>query len=372
VPTYIPGISADGTLAPGLTPAAVRAVLELLSSAEIAATYLPLAGGTISGELFIASGAALYLYDPSAEADVQISVDDGELLVGTSIVLDNNSTLDASKLGVGTVPDARLSANVTLLGNTTTGTGSVVRATSPTLVTPNLGSATCVTINGAFIGASGLNFVCGGNGVIVASDKVFGFSNSTNPQGTRDVTAVRNATGPTLETRAAGGLKVCNADGSAVGPVQCSDITVASGSQIRSSGAQASRLYFTDGFGLGSGFNFAGYNTPNPAFSMYMDASGAWVLRQRSASWIAWTDNGATAGAGSAITSMISQASAGVLQIGTTSNNALGSLNLAMSKFTGYPTSLLPAAASNAGGITYDTTLSKHVGCNGSSWNALW
>ena len=59
---------------------------------------------------------------------------------------------------------------------------------------------------------------------------------------------------------------------------------------------------------------------------------------------------------------------------GATSNATFGG-NITLSgvtKFTGYPTSLLPAAASNAGAITYDTTISKHVGCNGSSWNALW
>lgn len=74
--------------------------------------FLPLAGGTISGEVFIASGGGLYLYDASAEADVPISVDDGYLLVGGTPLLSNDSTLDASKLGVGTVPDARLSSNI--------------------------------------------------------------------------------------------------------------------------------------------------------------------------------------------------------------------------------------------------------------------
>lgn len=45
-----------------------------------------------------------------------------------------------------TFPDA--TGTVTLLGNTATGTGSVVLATSPTLVTPVLGVATATSING--------------------------------------------------------------------------------------------------------------------------------------------------------------------------------------------------------------------------------
>ena len=53
--------------------------------------------------------------------------------------------------------------------------------------------------------------------------------------------------------------------------------------------------------------------------------------------------------------------------VGCSDLNASG-----VAKFTGYPTGLLPAAASNAGSITYDTTLAKHVGCNGTTWNALW
>lgn len=107
------------------------------------------------------------------------------------------------------------------------------------------------------------------------------------------------------------------------------DITIPSGGQIRSLGSQSSRLYLTEGFGLGTGFSFAGYNSTAPAMTYYMEPSGAWTLRQKLGSIIAWTDNGSTAGSGSSITSTLSQASAGTLQIGTTSNNPNGNLNLA-------------------------------------------
>ncbi len=57
------------------------------------------------------------------------------------------TTRSAGALNSGTLDDARLSANVTVGGNVFTGTGSMVRATSPTitsptLVTPVLGVAT--------------------------------------------------------------------------------------------------------------------------------------------------------------------------------------------------------------------------------------
>ena len=43
--------------------------------------YLPLAGGRVEGELFIGSGATFYVYDPTADNDASITVDDGELFV---------------------------------------------------------------------------------------------------------------------------------------------------------------------------------------------------------------------------------------------------------------------------------------------------
>ncbi len=56
----------------------------------------------------------------------------------------------AAGLAIGTNVQA-YDANTTILGNTTTGTGSLVLATSPTLTTPNVGAAsgTSVTLSGA-------------------------------------------------------------------------------------------------------------------------------------------------------------------------------------------------------------------------------
>lgn len=111
----------------------------------LAANFVSLTGGgTVTGELFIGSGGALFLYDPTLDTDQELTVVDGELLVGGVAV--GGSTTDASLLTTGTLDDDRLSANVTLLGNTTTGTGSIARATSPTFTTPVLGAASATTL----------------------------------------------------------------------------------------------------------------------------------------------------------------------------------------------------------------------------------
>lgn len=82
-------------------------------------------------------------------------------LSGALPALDGSSltSLNASNLASGTVNDGRLSANVTLLGNSTTGTGNIVRATSPTLTTPTLGvaSATSITVGNTGLLASDTN-----------------------------------------------------------------------------------------------------------------------------------------------------------------------------------------------------------------------
>ena len=57
----------------------------------------------------------------------------------TGAVVAQNGDYSFSQIS-GTVADGQLSANVTLLGNSTTGTGAIVRATSPTIVTPTIAS----------------------------------------------------------------------------------------------------------------------------------------------------------------------------------------------------------------------------------------
>lgn len=116
----------------------------------------------------------------------------------------NLTALNASNLASGTVADARLSSNVSLLGNTTTGTGSIVRATSPTLTTPDIGTPSAGTLTNAIglpisTGVSGL-----GSGVATAL---------ATPTSANIAAAVTNETGsgalvfatsPTLVTPALG------------------------------------------------------------------------------------------------------------------------------------------------------------------------
>jgi hypothetical protein len=114
----------------------------------------------------------------------------------------------------------------------------------------------------------------------------------------------------------------------ATGAITASDnITLASGKRIRSNGTFASGLTFVDGFNAGTGFVFAGYNTPDSAaLNIYMEGSGEWTLRHRAAGSMSWTNSGVASGGTRDL--VLSRAAAGVLQIGTTTPNALGSLNL--------------------------------------------
>jgi hypothetical protein len=137
---------------------------------------------------------------------------------------------------------------------------------------------------------------------------------STNPgPGTGDVGFVRNATGPTAETRAAGGLKVCNADGSAVGPMQCGTLNATGNSLI---GGQ-----------LGVG--------PGGANSFYFDSQFNLIVWQGGA--VGWNAVGGGVANGATTGVRLSYASPNTLQVGTNANNALGTLRLARTDLGALP-----------------------------------
>src|SRR3989344_4353516 len=75
---------------------------------------------------------------------------------GTSITPGTNNFkfTGASTSGTRTITFPDASGTATLLGNTSTGSGSVVLATSPTLTTPTIGAATATSINGLTISSS--------------------------------------------------------------------------------------------------------------------------------------------------------------------------------------------------------------------------
>jgi hypothetical protein len=152
---------------------------------------------------------------------------------------------NASNLSNGTVSDDRLSANVPLKNASNTYTGStqtfgvagtsngqiVVGAAVSISAKITIGGSSNLVLSGANNGLGAtwqiITDTTGSNGPAVirlGSTGSFGIGNSASNVGTVDTSWVRNATGPAFETRAAGGLKVCNTDGSATEKVVCSEI----------------------------------------------------------------------------------------------------------------------------------------------------
>lgn len=91
------------------------------------------------------------------------------------------------------------SGTVTALGNTVTGSGSVVLATSPTLITPALGAATATTVNG-------LTITSGTGTLTIPSSAVFALSGAFST--TLTVTGATTLTLPTSGTVTALGNSV--------------------------------------------------------------------------------------------------------------------------------------------------------------------
>lgn len=107
-------------------------------------------------------------------------------------------------------------------------------------------------------------------------------------------------------------------------------VTLASGSRVQSNGTWASSIRFVDGFNVGTGFLFAGYNAPDsPFLNMYMEPSGEWTTRLRNSATISWTDNNSvTAGTRDVI---IRRHATG--QLGVLANNGLAVRNSANNAF---------------------------------------
>lgn len=465
--------------------------------------YLPIAGGTMAGNLDM---------DHYQISNVQ-AIDSDEITLNGLPVASEQYASNASNLSTGTVSDNRLSGNVPLKNAANTFTQPQVlpagSAASPAL---RLGTDTNSGIYQAGSNMVGIS-IAGSEMFRAATSIVYCFATTFQTYGSiligsaGDVRIVRNATGPTLETRAAGGLKVANADGSALAAVVCSNITV--GDNFGSSGKVTTGVGLDWGVGFGNrgtlgafadgifGFRTlattAGFlidcttdgtaklrnrsNTADGSLNLAnltaTQVSVAGAIRSSDANGLLLATDGSysagfriqnlgsngkarfgnfagvgfqidtntadtltlrnaadsaggniSLGAGTAAACSVQIAGAGNgfyqagassigvavggsqraqfwndgslylsgatpwFQIGSTNsvvlvNSASGmnvtsngstttGVNCSLAKFTGYPTSLLPAAASNAGAITYDTTISKHVGCNGSSWNALW
>jgi len=118
-------------------PKSTEQIQDIVAALLVEGTGVTLAYNDGAGTLTISSSVDLTGYATTAYVDDEVSANGVSLQAYAS---------NASNLSSGTVSDARLSANVTLLGNTTTGTGSIARATSPTLTTPVLGAASATTL----------------------------------------------------------------------------------------------------------------------------------------------------------------------------------------------------------------------------------
>lgn len=126
-------------------------------------------------------------------------------LGGTGIANNSSSTITISgnfgtTLTVSGATSLTLptSGTVTALGNTTTGSGSIVLATSPTLITPTLGVATATSINKVSITAPATSST-----LAIADGKTLTVSNSLTIAGTDSTVMTFPSTSGTVATIAA-------------------------------------------------------------------------------------------------------------------------------------------------------------------------
>ncbi len=93
----------------------------------------------------------------------------------------SNPSGSIARVRINAIPDARLTSNVTLGGNTFSGTGSMVRASSPTITTPTIAKLANLTTNG-FVKTSGSDGTLSvdTNTYLTSSGAVTSLSGTTN------------------------------------------------------------------------------------------------------------------------------------------------------------------------------------------------
>ena len=107
-------------------------------------------------------------------------------------------TFDHTATAARTITFPDVTGTATILGNTSTGSGSVVLATSPTLVTPTLGVAAATTINKVTLTAPAT-----GSTLTIAEGKTLTASNSLTLAGTDATTMTFPGSSDTVVTLAA-------------------------------------------------------------------------------------------------------------------------------------------------------------------------
>jgi len=223
-------------------PKSTEQIQDIVAALLVEGTGVTLAYNDGAGTLTISSSVDLTGYATTAYVDDEVSANGVSLQAYAS---------NASNLASGTVPDARLSSNVARRDQANTFSGN------QTL--PSNGTGYLVSGGEILVGRDATGIYLAG-GLATYNGRIF-VGNTTTPvrivgaivELNQDVQVRRNATGPTFETRAAGGLKVCIADGSALAAVVCSNITV--GDNFGSSGK------VTTGVGLDWGVGFGNRGT---------------------------------------------------------------------------------------------------------------
>lgn len=149
--TKLDGIQAGAEVNVNADWNAVSGDAQILNKPTIPTQYTDEMAQDAIGGILLDSSEIDFTYDditPTITASIKTnSIDTTKLSSGINTSLGKADTaLQSSAIGVSI---QGYNANTTTLGNSTTGTGNIVRDTSPTLVTPNLGTPTALTLTNA-------------------------------------------------------------------------------------------------------------------------------------------------------------------------------------------------------------------------------
>lgn len=150
------------------------------SNAFTSTSYLPLAGGTMAGQLVIPSTDLVLNGSGSGSSTLNAPATGGgtaTLFAGSDTILGAASTATLTNKTYDTAGTGNSFSINGVAATANTGTGAVARATSPTFVTPTLGAATATTLNGN-------TFTTGTYTLTGTAGKTLTFSNSITLAGT--------------------------------------------------------------------------------------------------------------------------------------------------------------------------------------------
>lgn len=175
--------------------------------------YTP--NGSLPNAVAIAWGDNIQVTGTATSQTISVFAQDSVFRISDNA--DNTKKLAFSVGGIttgttrtATMPDA--DGTMTLLGNASTGSGSVVLATSPTLVTPVLGVATATSINGLTISTStGTLTITNGKTVSVSNTLTLAGTDGTTITFQGTDTYVGRTTTDTLTNKTLTAPKIANA-----------------------------------------------------------------------------------------------------------------------------------------------------------------